>query len=477
MRNDMFMNKFIFLGILGACMFNHSVAMSQETNYALSETDLREIVLRFHPIAREGVAMIRQASGEKLAARGAFDPRVQHEQAEKTFDGIEYYRYRRTVWQIPTWFGIEVRGGWEYLQGARTPETETLGTNNYVGLSIPLLKGLSMDKRRTDLRKAAIALDASRNERDRLVNEVLGEALIQYWDWVRYHQLEATVDSLRQINRTRLNLIRASVKAGDRAATDTIEANAQLNQWELAYQEARLGRQKAQWKLSDHLWTEKGDPYFLPESVVPDPMAVARFREQTAIAAVEQWIEPLSRTNLDWIGLNFQLKQFRIDRSFYRQELLPSVRLEYNQLGQDNNLVKTLQQPWWQDQFRYGLKMSIPLRLSSERGQLRSIEGKIQQTEWKQDWLLWKTTNRIRIIHAELIAIAQQTSLQQQMLKQYADLLSLEWLRFRQGESSLFLVNARESRYQDTRQKLLDLQFKFRKARIEIEQVSGQLIQ
>jgi outer membrane protein TolC len=267
------------------------------------------------------------------------------------------------------------------------------------------------------------------------------------------------------------------VKAGDRAATDTIEANAQLNQWELAYQEARLGRQKAQWKLSDHLWTEKGDPYFLPESVVPDPMAVARFREQTAIAAVEQWIEPLSRTNLDWIGLNFQLKQFRIDRSFYRQELLPSVRLEYNQLGQDNNLVKTLQQPWWQDQFRYGLKMSIPLRLSSERGQLRSIEGKIQQTEWKQDWLLWKTTNRIRIIHAELIAIAQQTSLQQQMLKQYADLLSLEWLRFRQGESSLFLVNARESRYQDTRQKLLDLQFKFRKARIEIEQVSGQLIQ
>lgn len=451
-------------------------ATSQDTNYALSETDLKEIVLRFHPVAREGSAIIRQASGQQLAARGAFDPRVQHEQAEKTVDGLEYYRYRRTEWQVPTWFGVEVRGGWEYLQGAKTPETETLGANNYVGLSIPLLKGLSMDKRRADLRKAAVAFDASRNERDRLVNEALGDALIQYWDWVRYHLLEQTVDSLRQINRTRLNLIRTSVNAGDRPAADTIEANAQLNQWELAYQEARLGRQQAQWKLSDHLWTEKGDPYFLPDEIRPDPLAADRFKLQTAAATADQWIELLTRINPDWIGLNYQLKQFRIDRRFYRQELLPSIRLEYNQLGKANNLANTLQQPWWQDQFRYGLKMSIPLRLSSERGQLRFIEGKIQQTEWKQDWLLWKTSNRIRSIHAELTTILQQTGLQQQMLNQYGELLKLEWLRFRQGESSLFLVNVRESRYQDTRQKLLELQFKFRKASVEIEQVSGQLI-
>jgi outer membrane protein TolC len=464
--------RYIFLCLLTM----RGEVRTQETNYALSENDLRAIVLRFHPITREGSAIIRQASGEQLTARGAFDPRVQHEQAEKTFDGLEYYRYRRTEWQIPTWFGVEVRGGWEYLQGARTPETETLGANNYVGLSIPLLKGLSMDKRRADLRKAAVAFEASRNERDRLINEVLGEALIQFWDWVRYHQLEQTVDSLRQINRARLNLIRTSVNAGDRPAADTIEANAQLNQWELAYQEARLGRQKAQWKLSDHLWTEKGEPYFLPDEIVPDPMAILRFREQSAIAGAEQWIESLPRTNPDWIGLNFQLKQFQIDRRFYRQELLPSVRFEYNQLGKDNNLVKTLQQPWWQDQFRYGLKMSIPLRLSAERGQLRSIQGKIQQAEWKQDWLLWKTTNHIRIIHTELNALLQQTELQKKMLNQYEDLLRLEWLRFRQGESSLFLVNARESRYQDTRQKLLDLQFKYRKATVEIEQVSGRLI-
>ncbi len=459
------------------CLFVFGgVAKSQGPNYSLSENDLRAIVLRYHPAAREGSAIIRQASGEQLTARGAFDPRVQHEQAEKTFDGLEYYRYRRTEWQIPTWFGVEVRGGWEYLQGARTPETETLGANNYVGLSIPLLKGLSMDKRRADLRKAAVAYEASRNERDRLVNEVLGEALIQYWDWVRYHLLEQTVDSLRLINRARLDLIRIAVNAGDRPAADTIEANAQLNQWELAYQEARLGRKQAQWKLSDHLWTDKGDPYFLPDEIVPNPLEIIRFRAQSSLAAAEQWIEALTRTNPDWIGLNFQLKQFRIDQRFYRQELLPSVRFEYNQLGKENNLVKTLQQPWWQDQFRYGLKMSIPLRLSAERGQLRSIQGKIQQAEWKQDWLLWKTTNRIRMIYTELNTLEQQTSLQQQMLKQYSGLLEIEWLRFRQGESSLFLVNARESRYQDTRQKLLDLQFKYRKATVEIEQVSGRLI-
>jgi len=448
----------------------------QPAAHTITESDLKEIVLRFHPVAREGSAIIRQAEGRRLAARGAFDPRIQYEQAEKTVDGGEYYQYRRAEWSIPTWFGVEVRGGWEYLQGARTLETETLGANNYVGLSIPLLKDLSMDKRRADLQKAAVNLDASRNERDRLINEVLGEALVQFWDWVRYFELECTVDSLRQINIARLDLIRSAVKAGDRPAADTTETQAQINQWEQAYLESRLNRQKAQWKLSDHLWTENGNPYFLPENVEPDQAARFRLAEQVPITAVDEWIDPLRKTDLTWIGLSLELQQYQIDRRLYRQELLPSVRFEYNQLGKENNLIKTLQQPWWQDQFRYGLKMSIPLRLSTERGQLRSIEGKIQQTRWKQDWLIWKTTNRIQMTHTELSTLIKQTKAQQQLLKQYADLLGLEWLRFRQGESSLFLVNARESRYQESRQKLLELYYKFRKASIEIDQVSGRLI-
>jgi outer membrane protein TolC len=266
------------------------------------------------------------------------------------------------------------------------------------------------------------------------------------------------------------------VKAGDRPAADTTETQAQINQWEQAYLESRLNRQKAQWKLSDHLWTENGNPYFLPENVEPDQAARSRLAEQVPITAVDEWIDPLRKTDLTWIGLSLELQQYQIDRRLYRQELLPSVRFEYNQLGKENNLIKTLQQPWWQDQFRYGLKMSIPLRLSTERGQLRSIEGKIQQTRWKQDWLIWKTTNRIRMTHTELSTLIKQTKAQQQLLKQYADLLGLEWLRFRQGESSLFLVNARESRYQESRQKLLELYYKFRKASIEIDQVSGRLI-
>ncbi len=104
------------------------------------------------------------------------------------------------------------------------------------------------------------------------------------------------------------------------------------------------------------------------------------------------------------------------------------------------------------------------------------VEGKIQQTRLKKDWLIWKTTNRIQMTHTELSTLIKQTKAQHQLLKQYADLLGLEWLRFRQGESSLFLVNARESRYQESRQKLLELYYKFRKASIEIDQVSGRLI-
>ncbi len=451
-------------------------SIAQEESVTLSEAELRSIVMLHHPIARQAQAGIQLAASERTRTRGAFDPRVEYERASKTVDGLAYYEYRNTAWRIPTWFGVEVKGGWEYLAGNRTPETETLGANNYVGVSLPLLKGLSMDKRRTDLRKATIGIEASENERRKMLNDLLAEALEDFWDWVRYHQWERSLDSLLQINQTRLELIRASVREGDRAAADTIEGLAQLNQWQIAYQEAQLNRRKAQWKLSDHLWMENQQPFLLPENVKPDSTAIREYAQQPDPGRLEEWTSALPVNNPDWQALTYQGQQLRVDRKFFRQELLPDVRFDYNQLGKNNNLIRTMQQPWLENNYRYGLRLSVPLRWSAERGQLQVTEWKIRQNRWKQDWTGWKLTNQARALYTEQVALQQQTVIQQQMLRQYANLLQLEWLRFRQGESSLFLVNARETRYQETWQKLLELQFKFKRSAVGLQQVAGRLV-
>ena len=333
-----------------------------------------------------------------------------------------------------------------------------------------------MDKRRADLRKATLGIAASMNERNQLLNEVLAEALDQYWEWVRAHELEKALDSLLQLNQARISLIRSAVDGGDRPAIDSIEALVQLGQWQITYQDAVLSRKNATWKLADHLWTEKGEPVLLPEAVEPDKNTVQQFADQTIRGDLEEWIRAINQKNPGRIALDYQLKQSRIDRTFYRQELLPSVRLEYNQLGKSNDLIKTLQQPWVENNFKYGLRIAMPLRLSAERGQLRATEWKIKQLTWKQDLLEWKLANQLRSLHQQLQTVAEQTRLQTTILEQNRSLSAAEWLKFQQGESNLFLVNIRESRYQESRQKLMELQYKFRKSEIGIQQIISNLI-
>ena len=126
----------------------------------LSINELTALVLTYHPIAKQASIQVGKAQASMQIARGAFDPMLSYNAAEKTFDGITYYAYQQPTLTIPTWFGIEVQTGTEKLQGNRANPTETMGQSSYLGIQIPLGRDLLTDKRRTDLQKAKIAKEA-----------------------------------------------------------------------------------------------------------------------------------------------------------------------------------------------------------------------------------------------------------------------------------------------------------------------------
>jgi len=160
----------------------------------------------------------------------------------------------------------------------------------------------------------------------------------------------------------------------------------------------------------------------------------------------------------------FKLTALQVEKRLKFQSLLPSVYLKYNQLNQSHNLVKNLSTPWLENNYRYGLSISVPLRFSEGRGEYRKAQLKIRQTEWAQLNKQVSLQAKLRQYHNEWKQLKQQIALQQKAIQSYATLQRGEEIKFTNGESSLFLVNTREMKTLEAQQKLIELQSKEQKA-------------
>ncbi len=87
----------------------------------------------------------------------------------------------------------------------------------------------------------------------------------------------------------------------------------------------------------------------------------------------------------------------------------------------------------------------------------------------------WQIENKIRSYYNENILSQQQLQTTQNIYNNYYSLLRNEELKFNQGESSLFLINIRETKVLELLQKQVELRIKYFKSRYAIEWAAGLL--
>lgn len=241
-RNQQRKRTLLLTGLILTLLFlaKMSVAQERPQDRSLSAEQIMAIVKKFHPIARIAGINIEKAKADITIARGQFDPQLYSSNAQKTFDGTDYYNYNRPELNIPTWFGVNITTGLEYLSGSRTDPEQTTGKTSYFGISVPLAKNLLMDKRRAALQTAKIYRDASLVEQRAVLNDLLLEAMLVYWDWVNQYQQYQILSQAVSVNEQRLGLVRLAYRQGDRPAIDTTEAMTQLQQFQLMQTQAWL---------------------------------------------------------------------------------------------------------------------------------------------------------------------------------------------------------------------------------------------
>jgi outer membrane protein TolC len=441
----------------------------------LSQEAFLEIVRTYHPVARQGNLLVDRAKAELTAARAGFDPLLYSSAERKTFDGKNYYDWIHTELKIPTWYGIELKAGFEENLGDLLNSEVTPGQSSYLGVSVPIAKNLVMDKRRAVLQQARVFREQSKAERLLLINDLLFDASYAYWSWVREYMVYRVLSEAVTVNETRLRLVTIGYQQGDRPAIDTTEALAQLQSFELARNDAWLRFRNAGLDLSNFLWRANDTPFYMPPTVIPDTAWTAKNLSELPVPVLDQLVQVAMETHPKLQSYDFKLQLLDIDRRLKFQDMLPLLNVKYNILNSGYNVFKDASWGYYENNYKFGFDFGLPLRLSQGRGQYRAARIKIEETTLDLAQTRLGIENKVKNYFNEVVVLQKQVRIAEDNYENYFKLFRGEETRFRIGESSLFLLNQRENKLLESRQKLVELKTKLFISYTGLQWATGQM--
>lgn len=456
------------LSVLVLLVINISLAQAQvqDSVQILTLQEFHRIILEHHPVASQAALLKDQARQELRIARGTMDPVISSKLYHKEYNGKEYYSRWSSKLRIPTWFGPEIIAGYDQAQGQYlNPEDRTPNKGlSYAGISLPLGQGLLIDERRATIRQANLMQGIAEAENVKLINKLLLQATKDYWDWLLYFRQVKLYEEALEFADFRLKAVRARVQQGDLAAIDTAEAVMAVQDRQVMLQQAQLAYNNTRLKVATHLWGPEQVPLELHENTVP----ALTGSELTSLPqdSVQQLLVIAKANHPDLRKLNLKNEQLEVEQAFAANKLLPKLNVEYNVLQRDFYLnSEVLGQQHLRGNYKLGLSFIMPIFLRQERGKLQLTKARQQANSLEIVQTTREVENNLLAAFNEWQALEEQIRLQEQMVNNATALRNGEVIRFQSGESSLFLVNAREVKLMEAQLKLYVLKTKYAKAK------------
>jgi outer membrane protein TolC len=155
------------------------------------------------------------------------------------------------------------------------------------------------------------------------------------------------------------------------------------------------------------------------------------------------------------------------------ENLKPVVNLEYFPILTMNAQNPGGPSPYFRNNYKFGLDVYFPLFLRKERGKLNLAKIKVEQMELQTDFEAQRIRNQVLQKFNEFSAGSGILNLQAEGVRMSEKLRNGEEERFKNGESSFFLVNTRERTLLDTRLKWVEVAGKFQKLSAELRWSAG----
>lgn len=414
---------------------------SQNTSKELTYNEFLGFVKKYHPLVKSANLEINQAQANLMMARGGFDPKIEVDFEQKKFKDNQYYSILNSSFKIPTWYGVEIKAGFDNNEGIYLNPENTVPNQGLtsLGVSIPLGQGLFINQRMADLRKAKIQVKLSQAERNLMAVSVLYDASVAYFNWKRnYNEVTLYQTYLNNAN-IRYQGIAKSIEQGDKPAIDSVEAGIIVRNRKLSLEESQLKLAKAKLELANFLWLENNVPLELQDEIIPEENLVLTIKE--TLRTNDLMLDNPSLENHPKINaLEQKIEMLEVDRKLKANMLLPKIDLGYSYLSE----------PRYFDNYRFqdykvGLNFYFPLFLRKERGSLQLAKFKLQDVKFDLDMERVSLKNKIKAQQTEISSLEKQKQLIDNLVVDYNTMLTSEERLFTFGESSIFLINTREN--------------------------------
>ena len=398
-------------------------------------------VKKFHPLVKTANLEINKAQATLMAARGAFDPKIEVDFDKKQFKDTEYYSILNSSFKIPTWYGIEIKAGFDLNEGYYLNPENTVPNAGLtsLGISVPLGQGLFINQRMADLRKAKMQMQLGQAERKLQAIAVLYDASVAYFNWKKNYEEFQMYSQYNTNAETRYKAVQSLIKQGDKRAIDSVEAGISFKSRQLSLENSKLKLLKAKLELSNFLWLDNSIPMELSEALFPE-------------LQIENTIQETLKTN-DLLADNFSIENhpkisaletkidmLEVDRKLKANALLPKIDLSYSYLSEPQYIDS-----YKFENYKVGINFSYPIFLRKERGGLKLTQYKIQETTNSLNLERLQLSNKIKAQKEVITSLDKQRIMASDLVNNYKTMLQSEERLFTFGESSLFLINSRES--------------------------------
>ena len=430
--------KSIFIGFL----FISVLGFSQNTlPKELTYNEYLGYVKKYHPLVKSANLEIGQAQANLMMARGGFDPKIEVDFEQKKFKDSEYYSLLNSSFKIPTWYGIEIKAGFDNSEGVFLNPENTLPNQGLtsLGITVPIGQGLFINQRMADLRKAKIQIRLSQAQQRLDAIAVLYDASIAYFNWKRNFN-EVKMYEIYLVNANiRYKGISTLIKEGDRPAIDSIEAGIIVRNRKLSLEDSTLKLAKAKLDLSNYLWLENNIPLELQDEIIPEEKLLLTIKETLRTNEL-MTANPSINNHPKITALETKVQMLDVERKLKANMLLPKIDLGYSYLSEPS----AFDQYKFQD-YKVGVNFNFPIFLRKERGSLKITKFKIQEAQFNLDLEKVQLKNKISAQQTEISSLERQKSIIDDLVKDNQTMLSSEERLFTFGESSLFLINTREN--------------------------------
>jgi outer membrane protein TolC len=434
-----------------------SIFVTPDTVKVFTLEDFYKVLIDNHPVARQAAMLSDVARQEIRLAQGNFDPILESQLQTKQFNNTTYYQLFDGSLKFPTRspvnpvVGVQRNNG-EYLNPENYIANEFNYKQTYIGISIPLGKGLLTDERRTAIRQAEVFRDLMEAEQVTIINNLLLDAARDYWQWYYSYYNFRVAHNTTKIGEEIFRRVKLNFEGGEASPIDTVQAKITLLEREVSRQEAFVEWQNSTLKVSNYLWDSLSNPVDLPMNFAPAADLALDILSQNA---VEELINNAKINHPELQKLNLQLQQLELEKRLAKEYIKPKLDVSYYMLNQPFNPVSLEPGINISDNYKMDVDFSIPLFLRKERARLSQTKLKITSTTFERDLVTRQIINEINTAHNFVLSNGLLLQQQKSMVENYYRLVNAELVNLANGESDLFKINVQQEKLFQSQTKLV----------------------